>query len=239
MPLLSDDANAMGYLGLQTKNSNTLDKISASAKAALFDKFSYSGAADHTGSLYQFGSRDKLKEMIEKDLTSPTVAKINQYTDFIQAQTGLFNGVKNQIDKAATLTEKRDILLKGVSAEGPLTDTCFNGYNLNNSSSKALELVNPTGGNTHFIPDSSGSQTGSRITIMQINQYDVKGETNEQITENLQKTLGNDLFDYLVAQAALDPNNQTTTINDVIKTVFNGNKLAVYDRRFNDQLGSQ
>jgi hypothetical protein len=25
----------------------------------------------------------------------------------------------------------------------------------------------------------------------------------------------------------------------VIKTVFNGNKLAVYDRRFNDQLGSQ
>jgi hypothetical protein len=56
---------------------------------------------------------------------------------------------------------------------------------------------------------------------------------------HLQKTLGTKMVDYLVAQAALDSNQQSITITDVIKTVFNNNKLVVYDRRFNDQLGSQ
>jgi hypothetical protein len=55
----------MGYLGLQTKNSNTLDKVSANAQSALFDKFSYSGSGDHVGSLYQFtGAKDSQGNVI-------------------------------------------------------------------------------------------------------------------------------------------------------------------------------
>jgi hypothetical protein len=46
------------------------------------------------------------------------------------------------------------------------------------------------------------------------------------------------MLNYLVAQAALDSNQQSLTITDVIRTIF-PNKLVVYDRRFNDQLGSQ
>jgi hypothetical protein len=59
------------------------------------------------------------------------------------------------------------------------------------------------------------------------------------VPDHLKSILGSDMLDYLVAQAALDSSQQTVTITDVIKTVFSGNKLAVYDRRFNDQLGSQ
>jgi hypothetical protein len=117
----------------------------------------------------------------------------------------------------------------------PLPDSCFEGYNTN----KTLELNNPVGGNSHFIPDSSGSQTGARVTVMQLNQYDVQGDSSDAVFKHLESILGTGMVSYLVAQAALDTGNQTATINDVIKTVFNNNKLVVYDRRFNDQLGSQ
>jgi hypothetical protein len=236
MPQVSSpDLNAMGFLGLQTKNSNSMDQVSADAKAALFDKFSLSSKADHTGSLYQFGSRENLHSQIEKDLRIPTVAKINQYVDFIQAQTGLFDITKNKIDQETNNADKVRDLLDAVNDSGTLPDECFIGYNKSNSTDYTLELRDPTS-KDYVIPDSSGSKIGARIRVMQLNRYDVNGD---DVITHLNQILGSEMVKYLIAQAALETSNQTATITDVIKTVLKDGKLAVYDRRFNDQLGSQ
>lgn len=36
----------------------------------------------------------------------------------------------------------------------------------------------------------------------------------------------------------MDTNIQSKAINDVVKVVYHGSKEVVYDRRYNDQLGS-
>jgi hypothetical protein len=257
MPTTSNGLiNAMGFLGLQTKNSNTLDKVSANAKADLFDNFYANGQPDSgqpQGSLYQFNNgadttaRKNLYDTIDKDTQTPTMDIINRYANFIQSQTGVFGSVIGAINNAGSPSNAKTELLKGIgTSEGdkgdsPLDDSCFKGFNKTNTDSPTLEIAH-LGGN-QFIPDDDKSPTvGSRVRVMQINSYDVStdgGKTSADVVDNLKTKLGDDMISYLLAQAALDTSNQTATINDVIKTVFNNHKLVVYDRRFNDQLGSQ
>jgi hypothetical protein len=179
MAITGDDINAMGYLGLQTKNSNTLDKISGEAKAALFDKFQNSNVG-HIGSLYQFNdgsgetkARQNLYDSASKALSNPSISTIDQYANFIQAQTGTFNGIISQIAQASTVDEKKTRLLNGINNPDAIKDDYFQGYN-KSAGTPSFELFNPVGGSSHFIPDSSGSNVGSRVTVMQLNQYDVR-----------------------------------------------------------------
>jgi hypothetical protein len=253
----------MGFLGLQTKNSNTMDKVSTNAKTALFDSFGTSiDSANHYGSLYQFNNggdaaaaRANLVNLVTKDLETPTVARIYQYRDFINNQTGgLFtnSGTDTAIQNATTNEEKRQVLIDAIKKTGEqpadfiLPDGCFVGYNKNTNAHGPTYELNYHGSGPIIPDDTTGDKAeGSRVTIMQINSYDANilgddGKTDYGKTlTHLKSVLGPDLLNYLVAQAALDSSNQTATINDVIRTVFVGNKLVVYDRRFNDQLGSQ
>jgi hypothetical protein len=80
-----------------------------------------------------------------------------------------------------------------------------------------------------------------QINYNDVNQLDANKKLDyEKTFTHLQTILGSDLVNYLIAQAALDSSLQSATITDVIKTMnADGSKLVVYDRRFNDQLGSQ
>jgi hypothetical protein len=250
----ADSINAMGFLGLQTKNSNTMDKVSSNAKASLFDNFGTSSEESHYGSLYQFNNdangkngRENLLANVNKDLETPTVDKIDKYVSFINNQTGgLFTnaGIDTKIRLASTLDEKKQILIDAISTDNILSDDCFKGYNIHTGNSKPCYELNYMGSGP-VIPDdkTSDKADGSRVSIMQVNANDANvlknGKTDYSATlAHLKLILGESTVNYLIAQAALDSINQSNTIRDVVTTVFKGGKLAVYDRRFNDQLGS-
>jgi hypothetical protein len=137
--------DAMGFLGLQTKNSNTLDKISATAKDAIFgsDISASFDSSTSVGTLYQFnkdGNNDNarlnLLASIDSDIdpNNPSVVKINQYVSFINSQTGRFSGTSGAIANEPDPVKKLDILKRDVNDLSILPSTCFGGYNIVNNS---------------------------------------------------------------------------------------------------------
>jgi hypothetical protein len=68
--------------------------------------------------------------------------------------------------------------------------------------------------------------------------------SNLQTVDTLKKAIGNDLFNYLLVQVALDSQTPGTSVyRKTLKAVMNAaygadGQAKVYDRRFNDQLGS-
>jgi hypothetical protein len=116
----------------------------------------------------------------------------------------------------------------------------FAGYNLKNSNNKFLDITNNTPGDYKF-KDDSGSSLCSRARVVAINYAELNGTTALQPANayaNLKSVLSDDVVKTLLVQAAMDTNMQAKAISDVISTEFGANKLDVYDRRFNDQLGS-
>ena len=73
----------------------------------------------------------------------------------------------------------------------------------------------------------------ARVLVMQLNNNDVSSY------DNLYAALGNNkqLINMLVLQYAMNSSIQNLALQDVIKENFNGEKITVYDRRFNDKLG--
>lgn len=76
------------------------------------------------------------------------------------------------------------------------------------------------------------NHTEARTLVIQLNNNDVDSY------DSLHNALGNDqLIDMLVVQYAMNSSIKNLALQDVIKENFNGEKLTVYDRRFNDKLG--
>jgi hypothetical protein len=168
----------MGFLGLQTKNSNTMDKVSSEAKSSLFDKFGTSvDGTTHNGSLYQFNdgvnARENLHNTAAKDLATPMTATINKYVQFINDQTnGLFTnaGIDTAINNETNLAEKTKILLGAIDNTAILPDSCFGGYNKNAGSVAPTFELNYQNNSSKFIPDDGTGVVGSRVTVLQLNQ---------------------------------------------------------------------
>jgi len=76
----------------------------------------------------------------------------------------------------------------------------------------------------------------ARVLVLQLNNNDVSSY------ENLYAALGGndyskELIDMLVVQYAMTSSIKNLALQDVIKVNFKGEKITVYDRRFNDNLG--
>jgi hypothetical protein len=147
----TEKVNAMGFLGLQTKKNNTVDKISSKAKESLFDQYGQNNISDdYTGSLYQFGStRQALIDRAKEDLgigttKTPSIDVINKYVDFIDKQTNnllITKGIKGQIDDEPDYKKKANILIESFGAEASvLPDACFVGANKENTNRCSYEL---------------------------------------------------------------------------------------------------
>ena len=90
--------------------------------------------------------------------------------------------------------------------------------------------------------DEANANDYARIYTIQLNYDDISsydklfsalgGDGDPDVQESAQT-----LLDLITVQFALNSSNQTHAIQEVIKTVYNNNKITVFDRRLNDNLG--
>ena len=83
--------------------------------------------------------------------------------------------------------------------------------------------------------DSSAQQ--ARVAVVQICSNDIKNLDNFKARFNNNDAVINQFLSLLVAQYASNSSLQSQATSDVIKTIYKGNKITVYDRRLNDKLG--
>ncbi|MDR0857131.1 MAG: hypothetical protein LBM76_01935 [Mycoplasmataceae bacterium] len=98
------------------------------------------------------------------------------------------------------------------------------------------ELKNPNNPNLNVILDSADANRGigSRVAVQQISYDDVHGSSWEELTTKF----GVSVMDNLLIQCAMDSGQQNDATNVVRLAFAEGGRIAVYDRRYNDQLGS-
>jgi hypothetical protein len=88
------------------------------------------------------------------------------------------------------------------------------------------------------VSDDAASNDFARVMVIQLNSNDVSSY------ENLIAALGGEgsneaktLLNMIAVQYALTSSIKTQAIQDVVSVVFGRQKLTVFDRRYNDQLG--
>jgi hypothetical protein len=254
MPTTGGQTDMMGFMGLQTQSSNTLpEKI----QTALFTNFSgtcdtvSSPTIQRTGSLYAYGSREALAKEAQKRNTATEISDLALYID---KQTGVFRPACEAIAQEKDATKQKQLLIDYIKGDGtatydniltPLASNFYQGYNkLNSTTTPTLELGVPGSGTPHsynFYDGAKSEGPSERVRVLQFNKADItKSDTNQDVYAHLGDIMGTNLVDYLLVQAAMDTSVQSDVITTVIKLAYanTGGKLVVYDRRFNDQLGS-
>ncbi|MDE6476715.1 MAG: hypothetical protein K2L48_00715 [Mycoplasmoidaceae bacterium] len=121
----------------------------------------------------------------------------------------------------------------------------FKGFNFGDNGLGGVELKSNDTTYGSAIKLSSGGY--ARTYMIQFSKNDLVGE-DQAVSENLikifggtprigGKDVGRAILDTIAVQYALKSNIQSSAITDIIKEIYNGKKIKVFDRRFNDQLG--
>lgn len=98
------------------------------------------------------------------------------------------------------------------------------------------DAIDPTP--SHLIDmNSDSSAQQARVAVVQICSNDIKNLDNFKARFNNNDAVINQFLSLLVAQYASNSSLQSQATSDVIKTIYKGNKITVYDRRLNDKLG--
>jgi hypothetical protein len=112
----------------------------------------------------------------------------------------------------------------------------FTGINDGNTSARVAEAVSTDSydfGKAELFVDSANPNIAQRVLFQQINKSDVA-----QGFPALSAKFGASVMANLLVQAAQDASQQDRAYT-IVKNLFaNNGKIVVYDRRFNDQLGS-
>lgn len=107
------------------------------------------------------------------------------------------------------------------------------------SGSSTAELYNGSVTNpSHAIETDDSNNTYARMRVIQLNNNDVQSLTNLKAAIGTASTQ-DQMIALLAAQYASNSSQQSQSINDVIKAEYNGEKIVVFDRKFNDTLGTQ
>ena len=251
---------AMNFLGIQTSRSSSQmdtqvsDIIFNRNNQHLYDSVSSlhnpQAGEKGEGSLYQYGSREELINAIEP---SQDISEIKSYALNIRnciPNNEAFNTAVNLIDQGkdaqgrdlVTPQQYKDILLDQLRNPDVIKDEMFKGFNFDDNQIGGVEIKNKSGGAAIRIDGS----TYARAYMIQFCNRDLNstadGDKYENITNHLVKifggeTAGKNILRSIAVQYAMNSDIQSKAISDIIKKVFNGKKINVYDRRFNDQLG--
>ncbi len=89
---------------------------------------------------------------------------------------------------------------------------------------------------SHAISDDDLGLT--RLAVIQLNSNDVSDASTLQQALSTDSNVQQELMYLLAAQFAAKSNIQSRAISDVIAVEYDGNKLTVFDRRLNDDLGA-
>lgn len=254
----------MGFVGLITSSSS--GNISSKANEYLFTN-TYNSKLDangnHIGGWYKYQSWDSLVKHIESRNTASDLRDI--VSDLLKSNSdqefkkGIYDVVSrksyqqgdpdisgHQVGEALNweVVKKRFLgqdevyktagwgLESYYSNNKAKTDNLFVKFGTKTQSAELYNPNNATSSLSHAIADSSDSLDASRIYTIQLNSEDVKS------IDALKSAIDDELIAMVTVQYALKESIQTDVVTEVVKTVYGGEKITVYDRRLNDKLGS-
>ena len=258
---------AMSFVGIQTSSSSPeLDSEVSDIIFSRNNKHLYNSvenAASTTlgdkgeGSLYQYGSIENLKSLIENNHSIESIKSyalaienaIPDNSDYELIVSQIKNGKDSEGKPLSTWEQYSDLLLsafESTSERDPIiTSDMFKGFNFGDNGLGGVQLKSNDTAYDSAIKLSSGGY--ARTYMIQFSKNDLIGD-DETVSKNLIKifggtpilgaiNVGKTILDTIAVQYALKSNVQSSAITDIIKEIYNGKKIKVFDRRFNDQLG--
>lgn len=256
----------MGFVGIQTSSSSPeLDSEVSDIIFSRNNKHLYNSVQNATtdqlgtkgeGSLYQYGSKANLKGLIQDNHSIESIKSyalaienaIPYNPNFEVIISQIKNGKKSDGTPLSGWKEYSDLLLsafdsKTENVDPIITDDMFKGFNFKTGGLGGVQLKSNDSTYGSAIKLSTGEFV--RAYMIQFSKNDLVG-TDDEVYKNLIHIFGStsdtggvgeEILKTIAVQYALKSNIQSSAITDIIKEVFDGQKVTVYDRRLNDQLG--